>query len=260
MAKLSENRIIGLALGGGAVLGAAHVGVLRALEEQAVTVEYIAGTSIGAFVAVFHAFGKTWQEIADIAGRLKWMDISGVSLSRYGLLSNEKLGELVEEEIGDVGLEEAHIPLALVATDIATGDRVLLNKGSAAKSVMASTCIPGIFTPVEINGRLFVDGGIAENVPVDTVRGLGADFVIGVDLYKYYSSRKPENIFEVILNTFVFTIRTATKLQTTKTDLMISPDLSSFNMIDTDQVPGLIAKGYESAKSALEKSETDWIR
>lgn len=253
MAHHLKNHEVGLALGGGAVLGAAHAGVLRALEDHQIKIKCMAGTSIGALVAVLYAFGKSWKEISDIAEGLKWLDITAVSFSKFGLLSNEKLGDLIRKEIGEVDLKEARIPVAVVASDITTGEKVVIDRGNVAEAVMASTCIPGIFIPSEINGVMLVDGAFAENVPVSVVRDLGADFVIGVDLNECYSSRKPENIFEVILNTFVFTIRTATKLQTTKTDLMISPNLSSFNMIDTDQVPGLIAKGYESAKSALEK-------
>lgn len=102
MKKLNKNKKIGLALGGGAVLGAAHIGVLRALEEFDISASYIAGTSIGAFVSAFYAFGKRWHEIEKIASDLKWLDVSGISLSRFGLLSNEKLGDLISEHIGDV--------------------------------------------------------------------------------------------------------------------------------------------------------------
>ena len=95
-----KKKKIGLALGGGAVLGAAHVGVLRALKENNIEVSYIAGTSIGAFVGAFYAFGKNWEDINKIASELKWIDITGISLSRYGLLSNEKMGVLIKKHIG----------------------------------------------------------------------------------------------------------------------------------------------------------------
>lgn len=116
---------IGLALGGGAVLGAAHVGVLKAIEEFDIEISYIAGTSIGAFVAAFCAFGKTPAEIEEIALKLTWMDISGISLFKNGLLSNEKLGDLISEHIGDKKIENAKIPLAMIATDISSGKKVV---------------------------------------------------------------------------------------------------------------------------------------
>ena len=142
---------IGLALGGGAVLGAAHIGVLRALHEHNINVNYITGTSIGAFVASLVAFGKTWEEIESIASELKWMDISGVTLSKFALLTNEKLGELSIKHIGDKNIEDAMIPLAIIATDISNGEKIVLNKGSVATAIMASTCIPGIYKPIEFD-------------------------------------------------------------------------------------------------------------
>lgn len=253
MAKMGDNRMIGLALGGGAVLGAAHAGVLRAFEDHQIKIKCLAGTSIGSLVAVLYAFGKSWKEISAIAEGLKWLDITEVSFSKFGLLSNEKLGDLIRKEIGDVDLNEAKIPVAVVATDIANGEKVVLSSGNAAEAVMASTCIPGIFIPSEIEGKMLVDGGIAENVPVTVVRDLGAEFAIGVDLTICHKPRRPQNIFEVILNTFDFTIRTATRIQTRDADLIISPDLSTYNMMETDQVPELIRKGYEDAKAALKE-------
>lgn len=245
---------IGLALGGGAVLGAAHVGVLRALDEMNIRISYIAGTSIGAFVAAFFAFQKDWQAIQEIASELKWMDISGISLSRYALLSNEKMGKLITEHLGGKKMEDAGIPLAMVATDISTGDKVVLKKGWVAEATMASTCIPGIFNPVEMEDRLLVDGGIVENVPIHTVREMGAGYVIGVDLNAQHSYKKPDNILDVLLNSFHFVMMTAASYQTESADLLITPDLSAFNRSDTGQIDDLMEQGYIDAIKALKKN------
>lgn len=246
---------IGLALGGGAVLGAAHVGVLKALQEADIKIDYIAGTSIGAFVASFFAFDKTLQEIQDIASEMEWMDISGVSLSRYALLSNRKLGELIKEHIGNKNLEDSNIPVAMIATNIATGKKVVLKKGAVSDAAMASTSIPGIFQPVKINGELLVDGGIVENVPINTVKEMGADYVIGVDLNAKHSYKEPENIVDVMVNSFHFMLMAASKLQTEEADLLISPDLSEFNRSNMDQINDLIEQGYQEAKKALKEMD-----
>lgn len=246
-----KQKKIGLALGGGAVLGAAHIGVLKALEELEIPIHYIAGTSIGAFVAVFYAFDKTWKEIENIAVKLKWIDISGLSISQYGLLSNEKLGELIIENLGDKKFEQASIPLAMVATDISNGKKVVLKKGSVAEAAMASTAIPGIFKPLENKGKLLVDGGIVENVPIRTLKDMGADYIIGVDLNAKHSYKKPDNIVDIMINSFHFTLQASAELQTKDADLLIQPDLSSFNRSDMDQVEGLIEKGYESSINKL---------
>jgi NTE family protein len=244
---------IGLALGGGAVLGAAHVGVIKALEEKDIKISHVAGTSIGAFVAAFYAFNKKSVDISEIASKLKWIDVSDISLSRYGLLSNEKLGELIKEYVGGKKIEDAEIPLAMIATDIASGKKVVMKKGQLATAVMASTCIPGIFNPVEFEKKLLVDGGIVENIPINTVKEMGADYVIGVDLNAKNKYEKPGNILDVIMNSFHFALMAAAKHQTDSADLLITPDLSSFSMTDPDQVEDLIEQGYKDAKKALEQ-------
>lgn len=255
MAKSGKK--IGLALGGGAVLGAAHVGVLKAIREADIKVDYISGTSIGAFVGAFYAFGKSCEEIEEIAMKLNWIDIAELSLSRYGLLSNDKMGALIREHIGDKLITESDIPIAMVATNAASGEKVLINEGSLIDAVKASTCIPGIFNPIEINGIMMVDGGIVENVPIDTVREMGADYVIGVDLNAQFDYGKPEHIFDVLLNSFHFTLQTSSKLQTKDADLLIKPDLSSFSRSNIIQVENLMNQGYEDASKALKNFEKE---
>ncbi|MDX9802387.1 MAG: patatin-like phospholipase family protein, partial [Spirochaetia bacterium] len=200
--KKNKDKKIGLALGGGAVLGAAHIGVLKVIEEYNISVSYAAGTSIGALTAALFAFGKKWNDIEDIAKNMHWLDISEISLSRFGLLSNRKIGKIITDNIGDVDFEDSPVPLSMIATDITTGEKIVLNKGSVADAVMASTCIPGVFVPVEIDNRLLVDGGIVENVPVATLKQAGADLIIGVDLHAGHARKKPENIIEVLLRSF----------------------------------------------------------
>ncbi len=245
----------GLALGGGAVLGAAHIGVLKAIEEKGIEIKFITGTSIGSFVAALYAFGKEWSEINDITSELNWMDITSISLSRYSLLSNDKFGSLLVEHIGDQKIEESRIPLAIIATDASTGEKVILKKGSVAKAVMASSCIPGIFKPVVIDDKMLIDGGIVENVPINTLRKLGAQYVIGVDLNASHNYQKPENILDVLMNSFHFIMQQSAKLQTEDADFLIKPDLSSFDRTDTTQIGDLTKKGYEDTISALEKIE-----
>lgn len=250
-----EDHGIGLALGGGGVLGAAHIGVLRAIEEQGLAVSHIAGTSIGAFIAAFYAFGKSWQEIEAIVKDLNWLDASELSLSRFGILSNQKLGEILAEHIGEKDFGQARIPLAVVATDIFSGDRVVLQEGSVARGVMASTCVPGVFNPVSWNERLLVDGGIVENVPVTTLREMGAEILVGVALGTGSTREPPENILDVLLRSFYFTIESATRAQTKDAHLLIKPDLAFANLISTDQVEALMARGHLEAQQVLSGSE-----
>jgi NTE family protein len=248
-----ENKKIGLALGGGSVLGAAHVGVLKALEEFDINISFVAGTSIGAFIGALIAFGKDSEYIEEIVKNLNWLDISSVSLSQYGLLSNKKLGNVINECIGKTDIISAEIPLAIVATDISSGQKVVLKDEDVASAVMASTCIPGIFVPVEINDKLLVDGGIVENVPVSVIKDMGADLIIGVDLKSKLRLSRPRNIIEVLLRSFDFTLQAATRLQIEKADILIAPDLSNFNTFNVKQVPDLIEKGYDETIKILKE-------
>ena len=240
-----------LALGGGSVLGAAHVGVLRALTELDITVSMISGTSIGSFIASLYAFGKSWKEIRDIVFDLDWLDLTSLALSQYGLLSNKKIGAIVCDLLGDKNIEDAQIPLSMVATDIGTGKKVVLAKGDVAAAVMASSCIPGIYRPVEWLGSLLVDGMLMENVPVSPLVESGAESIICVDLLARHAFKKPENIIGLLLNAFYSTITNTTALQIDVADLCISPDLSRFSLVDTGQIPDIMEAGYQSALPAL---------
>ncbi|MBS3741918.1 MAG: patatin-like phospholipase family protein [Candidatus Cloacimonetes bacterium] len=246
-----KHKNIGLALGGGAVLGAVHIGVLKALEEHDIKIDYIAGTSIGSIIAALFAFAKDWQEIKEITDDLNWWDVSAISLSNSGLLSNKKIQKVLAKHIGDVNLEDAEIPVAMVAADITTGEKVVLKEGRVDKAAMASTCIPGVFVPVEINDRLLVDGGIVESVPISAVKEMGADYIIAVDLTDIHAQKKPQNILEVLLRSFDFTIKNATQLQTEEADLHIRPDLADYNRVEVDQRDDLFEMGYEEAKKVL---------
>ncbi|MFW5801598.1 MAG: patatin-like phospholipase family protein [Spirochaeta sp.] len=251
--KIQKSKRVGLALGGGAVLGAAHVGVLRALDEHNIDIHCISGTSIGAFVAAMYAFGKTWRDLDDIAHDLNWLKAARLKVTKTGILSNEQMGKFVRSLIGDVKFSDARIRLAMIATDIGTGERVVLNKGDVATALMASTCIPGIFSPVEIDGRLLVDGGICENVPVSVLKGMGAERTIAVDLIKNHSLRRPENIIEVLINSFDFALSNAAMADGKKADLVIAPHLQHFNALDVKQIPDLIEQGYTDAVQLLRK-------
>lgn len=250
--SMLKDKSIGLALGGGAVLGAAHIGVLKALEERNVKIDYIAGTSIGSMVASLYAFGVSVKQIEKIAIDFTWFDITNLSLSKYGLLSNAKMEKLILDHIQDNHIENSKIPLAMVATDISNGDKVILDKGDVVKSIMASSCIPGIFIPVELKDRMLVDGAIAENVPIETVKKMGADFVIAVDLNPVSSNKKPNHIIDVMLNSLHFSIRNIVGQQIKDSDLIIQPNLSDYSLSSTKNIKNLIREGYQAASLVLD--------
>lgn len=244
---------LGLALGGGAVLGFAHVGLLEAFDEAGITVDRIAGTSAGAVAAALHAFGVTPQRARQLISPLTWHKISGFSRNSLGLLSNEPMAELLEEELGDARIEDAAIPLAIVAADIHTGDRVVLTQGPLARAVRASAAIPGIYRPVKIGDRVLVDGGIVENVPVQAVRDLGADVVVAATLGDALDFDEVRTLLGVLTNAFLITVNTATRLALAldPADVVIEPNLEPHNHWDMRQRDELLAKGHRAGEEAI---------
>ncbi len=243
---------LGLALGGGAVHGAAHVGVLRALHEHDITPNLIAGTSIGAMVAALYAFGVSLDDIEKGARSLKWMDISRLRWSGLGLMTNEGIADVLHRYIPKgTCMQDANIPLAIVTVDIASGEKVILRDGDLATAVAASTAIPGIFAPVRLGERYLIDGGLIENVPVSALRDNGADKIIAVDLSARETLTAPDSILDVITNTVSISIKNASRVHLQGVDLVIEPNVDGISAVDVEQVPRLIELGYEAANATL---------
>lgn len=248
---IKRKKTIGLALGGGAVLGAAHIGVLKALQHENIEVTHIAGTSIGSLVASLYAFNPNIEEIEKIALQISWSNISKFSPSKVGLFSNKKMKKFLEKNIGVVDFSESRIPLSIVASNIENGEKVVLEKGDVANAVMASMSIPGIFKPITINNKMLVDGGIVENVPITPLLNRKVDTIIAVDVNAKHYVNKPQNITDILLNSFHHTIANATKILTKQADILIEPDVSQFNFHNIDQSKDLINQGYLDAMKVL---------
>ncbi|NGP87454.1 patatin-like phospholipase family protein [Fodinibius halophilus] len=249
---MTENdSSIGLALGGGAALGAAHVGVLRAMEELEINIDYLAGTSIGAMVSALYAFGMPVDEIESIALDLDWPDVSGIALSKMGLLTNNELGMMLDNHLGNVTFEEADIPLAVIGTDISTGEKLIIDEGDVSDAVKASTCIPVLFEPVRYHGRLLVDGGLKESVPVSALQAFEADYIIGVDLGARREYEQPNNILGILNNTLEIALSHLAHVNPLDIDLIIQPDLGKFSRTDTENTAEMIEIGYRSAKESF---------
>src|SRR5688500_7851201 len=182
--QTSRNVTIGLALSGGAARGMAHVGVMRALVENKVPVDYIAGTSAGSIVGGAFAAGMPVEEIAEFGRSLRWRDVGRMTMSRLGVQSNERLEEYLRARLPVTSFEDLPIPFATVATDLKTGTPVVMrDKGDVPFAIRASCAIPGWYVPVpDEEGRQLVDGGLVAVIPASITRELGADLVIAVDV------------------------------------------------------------------------------
>ena len=176
------GRRVGIAFGGGSTHGIAHLGVLKAFAEKNVEFEFIAGTSVGAIVGALAAGQLPFNEIDTLTRSIEWPGLMSLSWSGRGLMQNLKLRTMIDKALGDRKIEQLPIAFGAITTDIATGTRVVIRKGAAGIAVDASCSIPVYFTPVKIDGRELVDGGLTEPVPVIALREMGADIVIGVDV------------------------------------------------------------------------------
>lgn len=243
---------LGLALSGGAERGVAHIGVLRALEIAEIEPQFLAGTSIGALVAAFRAFNIPIKKMFKQAQEMSWTSISKFSFAKDGLLTNDEIGNIVKKHIGDVNIEDALIPLAIVATDIRTGDKVVLRKGNLAKAVMASSAIPGIFRPVKIDERLLVDGFLVENIPISPLKEMGADVIMAVSLSTLREYREPDGILNILMNAFEIAVDINNREILRYADVVVMPKLSDIKTDDDAAMPQeLYEEGLETAKEKL---------
>ncbi len=242
---------IGLALSGGAARGMAHIGVLKALQENHIEIGFLSGTSIGALVAALYAFGISLEDIRRKAEELSWSSISSLKISRSGLLSNQEIGELVEGFIGSANIEDATLPLAIVTTDITTGKKEILRSGNVARAVRASTSVPGIFVPVKINDKLLVDGFLVENLPLSPLRSMGATVLVGVNLARLKEYREPSGMINIILNAFDIAIDANTLLNIEEADVVITPRPSEISLLEPTRPAVFYEEGYRAAALAI---------
>jgi NTE family protein len=250
------NTRIGLALGGGAAKGVAHIGALKALEEEGITIDCIAGTSIGAFVAAYYAFGKSIDDMRTVALDLTFKSMASFSWKNSGgLFSTQPVREMLLRDLGNVNIEDAKIPLSISATDICTGEQVVFEKGSVADAVCASVAVPGLFSPVDLGGRKLVDGGIIENVPVSLVQKMKAGIIIAVDLTGTKKYAPPRNMADAFGNAIDICIDHKTKQQLKSADIVVPLDLTAFsrsdNRVRTDE---LINEGYKGMRAQTQRT------
>lgn len=193
-----RTRKIGLALGSGAARGLAHIGVLRALKEKNISIEAVAGASMGALIGACYARNGDITDIEDVVLNLDWRKLAQLSDPNLaslfkGVIHGKKVEELLKTVIGDVKFSDLKIPLSVVATDVSTGEEVVINEGPVIPAVRASISIPAIFMPVKRNNRFLIDGGIVNPVPVNVVKDMGATFVIACNVIDKLQGRRSDD-------------------------------------------------------------------
>lgn len=254
---LFGKKKLGLALSGGVARGIAHIGVLRVFEKHQVPIEAIAATSSGAIIGAAYAAGMETRLIEEIVLRINWGKLLRITFFRPGFIAAEAIEELLVKYLGDLKFSDLKIPLAVIASEIKSGDQVIINEGRVARAAAASSSVPGIFAPIELNHQLLVDGGLANNLPVDVVKAMGANYCIAVDVVPSRPVRHlPKDAFQAYGRAFDIVMHKLSLEQRKMADMLIEPTLEIDEDIwhlDVNKSKKLIAAGEAAARSVINR-------
>jgi NTE family protein len=253
---MSARPGVGLALGGGFARGFAHLGVLQVFEQNHIPISHIAGTSVGSILGAAYASGAPLARIIETCRTLRFRDIARWRVSRLGLASNQRLENLIERVFDSRQFEDLRIPLAVVATDLTSGEPVVFTQGNLVDAIRASCAFPGLFEPVEIGTRCLADGGLVAPVPTRAARDLGAATVIGVSVGMQDGHRgAPTNIFQVVSRAVSAAQKHQLEVWERHADLVLRPDVQSLAWDDFHRAEEAIEAGAEAARRALSRIE-----
>lgn len=249
---------IGLALGGGAARGFAHVGVIQVLEESGIRPVLVAGTSAGSLVAALYASGKTGTQLQQIAETMEEATFADWTLPIFsrGLLRGDALARYVHAQVGGRRIEDLPLPLGIVATDLNSGQGVLFQRGDTATAVRASSAVPAVFQPVRIAGREYVDGGLVSPVPVRYARQMGAELVIAVDISNVPDANPAGDTLQILLQTFTIMGRSINSWELRDADVVVRPALSGVASADFNARRRSIQAGRLAMQQLLPQLKT----
>jgi len=253
----SDRPRIGLALSGGAARGIAHVGVLRALEENDIPIDAIAGASAGALIGGCYATGLSIEKLEELASSFRWRHTSGLSFSQLGLQSNARMEKFLRKHLPVTRFEDLKIPFAAMVTDLQKAETIVFrDTGDLPFAIRASCCVPALYTPVrDREGRFLIDGGILENLPISRTRELGADLVIAVDVnfdgVRFFD--RPRTALGVLMRVFNAVEQIVSNQERDTADLMIAPKVGHIRWDQTRHSKELIKLGYEAGLAAIDQ-------
>ena len=255
--KDNSDRVrVGLALSGGAARGIAHVGVLRALVENDIPIDAIAGASAGALIGGCYAAGLSIESLAEMAATFRWRHTQRPSFSRLGLQSNARMEKFLRAHLPVTRFEDLKIPFAAMVTDLLKGELIVMrDQGDLPFAIRASCCIPFFMAPIEDDqGRLLIDGGIVQNLPISQTRALGADIVIAVDVnfdgIRFFD--RPSTALGVLAHVFIAVERIVSNQERADADVLIVPKVGHIRWDQTRRTRELIQCGYEAGLQAID--------
>jgi NTE family protein len=243
---------LALVLGAGSARGFAHIGVIKALDAAGIRPDLIVGASAGSVVGVFYAAGYSGAQMEDVAMRVRDVDvIDTASNAKRGLIAGEALQKLVNNFVKDKPIEALKTPFIATATNLKTGEPVQLKSGDAGQAVRASSSMPGVFLPMNLNGMELVDGAVSSPLPVSVARQLGADIVVAVDVGAAPQNAHASGIYEIVMQSFEIMGLSLSKLEGQKADVLIKPNVGQYSGSDFNNRAQLIAAGFAAGQHAV---------
>ncbi len=242
---------IALVLGGGGTRGFAHVGVIKALEAQGIVPDIIVGTSVGSAIGALYAAGYTGFQLQAMSIPMKEERVVDWSWPNRGLFTGKPLQEYINRAVQQLPLEKLRRPFAVVATDLSSGEKIVFRTGNTGMAVSASCAVPGIFQPVVINGRSYVDGGLVRPVPAGEARAMGADFVIAVNISNQPQNNKTETTLDVLMQTFDIMSQTINRYELANADVVIRPVTKEIAQDSLDDRHLAILEGEKAVAAIL---------
>jgi NTE family protein len=249
------DKRVGLALGGGVVRGLAHIGVLAVLEKAGIPIDYVAGTSVGAIIATAFSAGWPASRIDEHARGFRWHRLIRPALSKRGFFSFEPLANWMRAQFGDLDFDELEKPCAVAVTDIEAGKPVVLRSGRVVPAVQASCSVPGFIAPVELDGRLYGEGGVTNMLPVSALRQMGADYIIAVDLFPFSLREFLGPLGYGLAALEILLQRSGCGVE--EADCFLRPDLSGKTYLRFSKHVELYALGRQAAEQELERIRRD---
>ncbi len=248
-----EHPKIGLALGSGGARGFAHLGVIIALRNAGIPIHMIAGSSMGALVASFYGAGIDLDRLYKLSTAFKRKYFLDFTVPKMGFIAGNKVKEFIRVFTHGKNIEELSIPIGIVATDLLSGEKVVFKDGPVAEAVRASISIPGIFVPVKYKGRILVDGGVSDRVPVSVVKEMGADIVIAVDVSRVKRNAEITSIYDVIMQSIDIMQAEIINNREIAANIMIRPPVESYSSRAFTNIDEIIQIGEEETTKHLEQ-------
>jgi NTE family protein len=249
--KTKRSLKIGLALGSGSSRGMAHIGVIDVLKKYNISIDFVAGSSIGAVIGALFCADENLEYFTKLVARMQRQTVLDFSLSKNGLIAGNKIKQFLNLLLKNRSFKDLHIPLAVVATDLIKCERVIINEGSLADALRASISIPGVFAPVKYNDKLLVDGGVIDRVPATVVKDMGADIVIASDVGFNGGAFRISSFFDVIIRSLGIMEREIVNSRIICADITIKPDVDDINPASFEQSELCVQRGREVTEDAM---------